>query len=129
MRILVLDDIEYRHKVFDQVYQGDTIDHAYTYTDFCNKLQSGRYDLVHLDHDLGDFVTGDRYIDGWGHSREYNGQHAAMKVCEMQTPPSKVIIHSVNPGGSRAMLQMLTRAGIPTTWDPFTDPAFSADVE
>jgi hypothetical protein len=121
MRILILDDVEHRHNVFDDIYQGHEVIHAYTYSDFWEKLVEGIWDLIHLDHDLGDAVNADTYVDGWGYVREYNGGHAAMRVCEMDNPP-KVIIHSVNPVGSKTMFQMLERRGVEVTWEPFQLP-------
>lgn len=122
MRILVLDDVELRHNVFDNIYQGHEVVHAYVYHSFVDKLKYyGPWDLIHLDHDLGDFPeVPDYYLDGWGKKQEYNGVHAAMRVCEMDNPP-KVIIHSVNPVGSKSMLQMLERRGVEVTWEPFRD--------
>lgn len=123
MKVLVLDDIKHRHDVFDRVYYDDQVVHCYRYHDFCDKLENdGPWDIVHLDHDLGDFVDdADTYYDGWGRKQEYNGQHAAAQVCEMDKPPPRIIIHSVNPVGARAMLQMIQRRGIPVTWEPFDD--------
>ena len=83
MRVLVLDDVKHRHDVFDLLYGGDEVEHCYGYHDFCDKLDGdGPWDLVHLDHDLGDFKPTDTYVDGWGKRQEYNGQHAAQMVCE-----------------------------------------------
>ena len=129
MRVLILDDIQHRHNVFDTIYQGHQVAHAYLYTDFCDKLNQGTWDLVHLDHDLGDFVdNADTYVDGWGNIREYNGGHAAMRVCELDYLP-KVIIHSVNPVGAKIMRQMLERRGVEVTWEPFGEPSDTAPIE
>ena len=121
MKILVLDDIKFRHDTFDDVYSRDSVEHCYRYHDFCDKLEhGGPWDLVHLDHDLGDFVAdADTYYDDRGKCQEYNGQHAALRVCEMEVPPARVIIHSVNPAGAQAMLHLIQRRGIPVTWEPF----------
>ena len=129
MRVLVLDDIEHRHNIFDTIYQGHEVVHAYLYTGFCNKLIQGVWDLVHLDHDLSDFVdNADTYVDGWGNIRAYNGGHAAMRVCELENPP-KVIIHSVNPVGAKIMRQMLERAGVEVTWEPFGESSVGFPIE
>ncbi|NDC42364.1 MAG: hypothetical protein EBZ77_12585 [Chitinophagia bacterium] len=34
--------------------------------------------------------------------------------------PARVIVQSVNPEGSRAMLQILERRGVEVSWDPFS---------
>ena len=124
MSILILDDIKYRHDVFDKVYGAGECLHSYLYSDFLHKLSASPYDLIHLDHDLGDFVTNaDTYIDGCGKIQQYNGVHAAIRICEMEDHflPKRVIIHSVNPEGARAMLSTLRRRGIDVTWEPFAD--------
>lgn len=126
MRVLVLDDIKHRHDTFDAAYADDDVVHCYKYHGFCDALlHGGPWDLVHLDHDLGDFVNdADTYVDGWGSTREYNGQHAAMRVCELDDVdlPKKVIVHSVNPSGAQAMVRLLKRRGVPVTWEPFAEP-------
>lgn len=123
-RVLVLDDIKFRHDSFDRIYEGSDVRHAYTYSQFVYLLKGVKWDLIHLDHDLGDFVDdADTYVDGWGKTREFNGQHAAMRICEMEDDrlPTRVIIHSVNPEGARAMKSMLERRGVPVVWEPFGD--------
>jgi len=125
MSILILDDIKYRHDVFDKRYGAGECLHSYLYSDFLFKLQNGSpFDLIHLDHDLGDFVTNaDTYIDGWGKTQQYNGVHAAIRICELEDEllPNRVIVHSVNPEGARAMVSTLKRRGVDVTWEPFAD--------
>lgn len=128
MRILILDDISVRHDTFDRIYNdpSNEVVHVYRYTTFLDYLSMFRWDLIHLDHDLGDFVENpDTYVDGWGKTREYNGGHAAMRICELTDDllPARIIIHSVNPTGARAMKSMLERRGVPVTWEPFSEPS------
>ena len=131
MRILVLDDIRFRHESFARLYDTDEVVHVYRYNAFLDMLATCKWDLIHLDHDLGDFVDdADTYVDGWGKTREFNGQHAAMRICEMEDDklPGRVIIHSVNPEGARAMKSMLERRGVPVVWEPFGEfPDFDND--
>ena len=125
MKILILDDIKHRHEVFAKKYQGHEIVHVYKYSDFCAQLESNQFDLIHLDHDLGDFVAdADTYVDGWGSTREFNGSHASMRVCELEDDklPEKVIVHSINSVGAKNMLSNCQRRGIPVVWEPFSDP-------
>jgi hypothetical protein len=122
MNILILDDDEFRHEAYSVTYRRHDVTHVYTYSDFLAALSSGSpWDLIHLDHDLGDLVVGDTYIDGWGHSREYNGQHASLRICELPDDmlPTRVIIQSVNPDGARAMRSNLLRRGVKVSWAPF----------
>jgi len=123
MNILILDDDDYRHMVFAERYPNDCVVSVNSYSAFVDQINSNvKWDLVHLDHDLGDLVEGDTYIDGWGKKREYNGQHAAKLICEMSdnSLPRSIIIQSVNPDGARAMLSMLQKRGVSTTWEPFS---------
>lgn len=114
MRILVLDDLEQRHKLIHDLYPEHELVHTYTYTQFIDQLQL-EWDIIYLDHDLGDVCT---YIDGWGNICGYNGLHAVMRICEIGKL-TKVIIHSSNSVGAQAMLQMLLRFNIEAIWKPF----------
>ena len=123
MRILILDDDDSRHTTYDGRYGGNEVEHAYNYIAFLDELGTGSpWDLIHLDHDLGDLMSGDTYEDGWGITREYNGVHAAKVICELpdELLPKKIIIQSINPHGSRVMMNILERRGIPVEWEPFT---------
>lgn len=122
MKILILDDDQVRHTTYAQEYAGHYVRHVYTYFEFLSDLDGGSpWDLIHLDHDLGDLQTGDTYVDGWGSTCEYNGRHAARAICELPDNrlPSQVIIQSVNPVGAKAMLQMLQRREVAVEWQPF----------
>ena len=122
MKILILDDDKFRHDAYSREYAEHDVRHVYTYFEFLSSLDTGSpWDLIHLDHDLGDLHSGDTYVDGWGNTREYNGQHAARDICELNDErlPSEVIIQSVNPDGAKGMLQMLKRRGVTVDWQPF----------
>lgn len=124
MKILVLDDMAVRHNAFRADYGADnhTVISAFSYLEFLSKLDDSPWDLIYLDHDLGEFHTADTYVDGWGKTQEYNGYHAALRICELEDAllPSEVIIQSINPGGSRAMKLILDRRGVKVSWQPFT---------
>lgn len=126
MKILILDDDEYRHEAYDLVYGNHEVVHTYTYTSFVDQLMRGSpFDLIHLDHDLGELIAGcDTYEDDYGRILQYNGQHAAWKICALDTDklPKQVIIQSVNPPGAAAMKSIVLQRGIPVTWEPFTTP-------
>lgn len=131
MHILILDDVKYRHDAYDRLYEGHAVEHVYTYSACIEKLLERVWDLVHLDHDLGDFLpdgtAADTYVDGWGKTCEYNGQHVAMRICELaaEKRPKSVIIHSINGPGGQAMQQLLARVEVPVRREPFGD--FSED--
>lgn len=124
MRILILDDDDRRHSAYDVMYAGHEIEHAYNYIAFLDAIYEGSpWDIVYLDHDLGDHISGDTYVDGWGNSREYNGVHAANRICELVDDqlPKNVIIQSINPHGARVMLNILERRGLNVEWSPFSE--------
>ena len=124
MNILILDDDDSRHETFRAIYKNHHIVHAYYYTQFLEYLSNGSpWDLIHLDHDLGELKDGDVYEDGWGHKRFYTGQHAAMRICELDDEqlPSEVIIQSINTVGAPIMLDMLKKRGLKVSWKPFND--------
>jgi hypothetical protein len=119
MRILILDDEKVRHVELAEAYIGNDIVHAETYNKFLCELESGSpWDLIHLDHDLG---PGDSYMDGWGNMQFFTGQHAAVRVCELQDHllPKKVVVHSMNPIGSSFMVTDLKSRKIDVLWSPY----------
>ena len=122
MRILVLDDMKVRHEAFGRIYSEHEVVSVYTYTEFLRQLEGARFDLIHLDHDLGDAVSNpDTWVDGWGSTREFTGGHAALRVCELSEDmrPHAVVVHSVNTSGAVQMLKDLRRVGIDCKWEPF----------
>lgn len=123
MRILILDDQNLRHEIFQERYKGHEVVSVHRYSEFLAQLNK-LWDLIHLDHDLGDDVEdADTYVDGWGKTQLFDGRHAAMRVCELDDAlkPKQVIIHSVNASDAPTMRDMLERAGIPVVWEPFSD--------
>jgi len=118
MKILILDDLKSRHDVFDNLFKDHDVFHAFTVSDFVSKLKDDVFDLICLDHNLGETET---WIDGWNNKREFNGVDAAVKICELEDHalPKKVMIHSMNPVGARSMLNLLYARGISVDWQPF----------
>lgn len=131
MRILILDDTAHRHECFARVYEGHEITSCYSYFGFLEALKASPWDIIHLDHDLGDDSVADTYEDGWGNIRQFTGKHAAMRICELASDrqPGEVIIQSVNPVEAPPMLQMLKRAGINVSWQPFSEPSWDLQAE
>jgi len=122
MRILILDDEEVRHEAFSHRYDGHEVVGATTYSQFIRYFSEGSpWDLIHLDHDLGEPPTADSYVDGWGGVRAYTGIHAARTICEAADHllPREVIVHSQNPLGSQAMVAELRARGIISSRQPF----------
>ncbi len=125
MRILILDDMKIRHDTYAERYAGNDIVHTYNFFAFLDALhEQSPFDLIHLDHDLGDFVTNpDYWVDGWGHKREFNGQNASFEVARLDDEllPSQVIIHSINPVGAKAMFEIIKKKGLPVSLQPFNE--------
>lgn len=122
MKILILDDEEFRHNFYGVKYSGHDVHHSMTYGKFVECLeQHSPFDIIHLDHDLGLMHVADSYVDGWGHRREYCGKHAAQKICELDDEklPGSVIIQSVNYEGALTMKRTLELRGVKTVWAPF----------
>lgn len=126
-RILILDDSFFRHNVFRTIYDDSFLVHVYRYSEAVRELEKGDWDIVHLDHDLGDFLPGgmraDTYEDGWGKTQLYTGRHVAEKLIELPEAlwPKAVVVHSVNGIGGRAIMEVIQSTTIPVTWVPF-DP-------
>jgi hypothetical protein len=127
MRILILDDEQCRHDALGAFYVGHSVAHTTTYEEFLHELSCGSpWDLVSLDHDLGEGAGNNTYVDGWGDSRFFSGQHASLRICELTEDrlPREVVVHSVNPEGARAMVMNLTRRNVKVTWRPYTAISF-----
>lgn len=101
MKILFLDDDGRRHDYFEYAMLSNAkeheVVHAHTAKAAIEALISNeRFDLVHLDHDLG---------NGAGN----NGYEVAVFISTMpdSAVPHKIIIHSSNQIGAERMLAQL----------------------
>ena len=110
MYILIVDDEASRHEALGKKYahQANQIWHAKSYAEAIELLEQRRYDVISLDHDLGEAKTGadiTRYM-----------------VREMKFPhkPKQVLIHTRNPVGAGNMAADLREAGIRYYFTPFT---------
>jgi len=123
MKILILDDDSIRHNIFDNKYRDHDVTHCYTYGEFVEALvSSSPWNLIHLDHDLGDMTAADTYTDSWGQEREYTGQHAANQICSLGDDrlPEKVIVHSLNPVGAKRIVDILRNRSVSVISQPFS---------
>jgi len=132
MKVLILDDVTRRLDVFRAHYEsiGYQVTTVMKYGECVGLLQAQKWDLVHLDHDLGEFVEdADSYEDGWGIKRYYNGGHVVQEILSLpeESYPKNVIVHSINPRGA-IMRDDLRRHGISAVWIPFVDPSWEAPV-
>lgn len=104
MRILFLDDEEWRHERFKQRSIGHEVDHVYSVKDAIYKLNKIKYDVASLDHDLGGkiLVTS----DGIEPTGFHVAQHIAGLSCAKS--PTHVVIHSYNVVGANNMKDVLS---------------------
>lgn len=114
MRILFLDDDERRlHLAWDQAKSLDhnidlvsTVEEFVKQVDFAVKQNHRYYDLISLDHDLGNEI----FTPSDGKS----GFACAAKLVKEGVAPlgnPLVIVHSYNPVGAEKMLTLLKEAG------------------
>jgi CheY-like chemotaxis protein len=126
-RALVLDDERVRHEAFDAFLSGDySIEHAWTYHEAIAMLKNEQFDIAYLDHDLNDFKGVSSMGSGTYGSRELTGADVTRFIARELEPtlrPKKVVVHSWNPDGARAMIAMLRDVGISCTYEPFAEPS------
>lgn len=120
MKILYLDDNQFRHDMIERRHPGEVI-HCYTVDEFIDVLadqEHERFDVVSLDHDLGDFDC----------KSLYKGQEATgLVACGLMVSreeyrvklPEQILIHSSNAGGASSMRSFLEREGYTVRWIPF----------
>ena len=100
MRILFLDDDANRHKKFQSLL-GIKYYPAYTAEEAISFLKSSQFDLVSLDHDLGNEV----YVDSFGETP--TGYTVAKWIAENKPKIGAIVLHSLNPPGVANMKSIL----------------------
>ena len=121
LRILILDDDWFRHHLFRRQFREEISVHCSSFNAFVLELQAGEgsWDLIHLDHDLGDQTSADTFTDGFGSIRAFDGGHAVSVILALNKKPPRVIVHSHNNIAAPRMVSDLRRAGIESRWEPF----------
>ena len=111
MRILLLDDIDARRVILEERLSPAEFVHATNASEAITALQGERFDLVHLDHDLGEEPAG-------------TGAEVARAIAELppERRPLRAVIHSFNPVGAQRMKAILEDAEVPTELKPFSSP-------
>lgn len=139
MQILFLDDDDLRHRLFRRSLVGSP--HAITPVknakEAIQALQTRRFDLVFLDHDLADqhYVTLQQASAGlWGASMggEATGYEVARFIAEVLAAdlrPRQLVVHSMNPEGSKRMVAALEGAGLEVHKITFGSKEFSRLLE
>lgn len=103
MKILIVDDEQWRHDLYNKAYIGNEVVSVYSSDDAIKKLQEQTFDVIQLDHDLAD-----------EHYQNLDGQHEKTGydvACYIEQNPGlwniKVVIHSLNPAGRNRMYAAL----------------------
>jgi len=110
MRILVLDDSSERLKIFRQNLIGHMVDCVKTAREAIDLLSKVEYEIVFLDHDLGDRVM---VASGPGTGYEV----AEWLSAHPDKQPRMIFIHSFNPAGAQRMKSVLASAVVaPGIW-------------
>lgn len=131
MRILVVDDMEVRHRSFRKMFIGCDLVEARTAKEAIDALGGPAFDLVQLDHDLSE----EHYLiasEGLSEERRENMPEykpgTGMDVVDFLVQqvrnnapnlPGKVVVHSWNPYRAKMMYQALREAGINVDLVPF----------
>lgn len=103
MKILVLDDDQYRLKQFQQRLIGHVVHCTETASDTIKMLSEESFDVVFLDHDLG----GTAYVP----SGPGTGYEVAKWLSEhVDRKPKQIVIHSFNAPGANNMKSLLPEA-------------------
>lgn len=112
MRVLILDDEQYRHVKFKQNLIGHEVVSVETAKDCIDQLENhGPWDWCFLDHDLGGKVF------------VRSGKGTGYEVAEWLRDnnhklPLHVIVHSLNPAGALNMCSIIPNSKhLPFAWD------------
>lgn len=127
IHVLVLDDKQRRLDVYKTLYEkfGWSVTTVMHYKECVRLLESRRWDLVLLDHDIAEHVDdADFYLNEEGKKIYYGGSDVVQAILAMPVEdyPSEIIVHSQNNRKGNQMCEDLNRGGIPTVRIVFVDP-------
>ena len=114
MKILVLEDNSERQKQFNKWnLQGHEVTIVETVGEAISELEEHQFDMLSLDHDLGDDV----YVDSVG--KEETGYLVALWLVDnLERKPKSIVLHSLNVVGRVNMKSVLSDAYvIPFVWE------------
>ena len=116
MNILILDDDLDRQKKFQKaLYRADRLGQVTTASNCIWMLQAEHWDCLFLDHDLG----GETYVDSNNPNTGY--QVARFLYVHPDLKPKRIIIHSLNAVGAKAMQDLLPGSELcPFAWEHTT---------
>lgn len=115
---MILDDNTYRHKIIGSMLERRShgVMHATTYNEAIQLMQQYHFDGMYLDHDLQEFIRGERV--------ERTGTHVAAFIANelpADKRPKKIVIHSWNKDGAKMMESLLSNLGIVIEIRPFSE--------
>lgn len=103
MKILILDDREIRHEYFRNKWGKFELTHVYTAKECIEKLENNNYDLITLDHDLGDEEMVESGPNTGYEVAKWLAQHP-------EKQPGWIYLHSLNSVGRKNMKFLLPEA-------------------
>lgn len=101
MKILVVEDSEDRNQHFRQWLQGHDFSIVLNAEDGIRQVHAKKYDVIFLDHDLGD-------RSGVPSDDPNTGYAVAKEIPNSINRDAQVIVHSMNPVGSQNILNVLS---------------------
>lgn len=121
MSVLFLDDMETRHKEFErrirQRYDAKTYDilvhQVWTAEQAIERLESCTFVQVFLDHDL---CESDIMVELGQATEVTTGMAVVDYICQMDSPPNEVVIHSCNGPAAIEMERRLREAHGDKPW-------------
>jgi len=111
MKVLILEDNEDRNVIFRKNLNGVDISITDDVKELKNLLSSSKWDVLFLDHDLGDEINVST-------DREDTGSEVARWLSENPDKiPDIVILHSMNEDGRKNMKRLIpTSVSWPFAW-------------
>jgi hypothetical protein len=119
MNILIVDDQQLRHYKFIKDYPNDNLFHAYNFDSATKLLDGQKFDLIMLDHDLGDYSG--TFAEGRP-GKELTGYDVALylvRVVPDTNWPEYVMIHTLNNVAAWDIKRLLNTFGIKSAVRPF----------
>jgi|SRR5690606_17410552 len=93
MKVLIIDDLDFRHEGLAEEYSEDTVHHAWNSKEAKEKISSCTWDLICFDYELGEL--------------EENGASIARWMVENGLKCREVRIHSANLAGGMEILSII----------------------
>jgi len=110
MRLLILEDNPERIKKFKEIFKHHELFFAKHIAQALITLHQNEFDIIFLDHDL----------DENNLTSYNNGYELCKKMIEFNLQKQAIIyIHSMNPSGANAMLNILKDNGYQVDWYPY----------